>query len=52
VPVLAWKANLSLGQALLGSLAFLPGDLLKALATAFVYTAARRAVPSAVAHPV
>lgn len=50
VPVLAWKADLGLVQALAGSLAFLPGDLLKAVATAFVYAAARRSTPSLLTH--
>lgn len=46
VPVLAWKADLSLLQAVAGAAMFLPGDLLKAFATGFVADAARRAMPS------
>ena len=46
VPVLAWKADLSLLQALAAGAVFLPGDLLKALAAGLVCDAARRAAPS------
>jgi biotin transport system substrate-specific component len=42
IPVLAWKADLSLVQAMIGSTVFIPGDLLKAAAAAFVCEAARR----------
>lgn len=49
IPVLAWKANLSLVQALVASLVFLPGDLLKAIATGLVCHAVQRAAPSVLA---
>lgn len=42
VPVLAYKTNMTLWQALLGSAGFLPGDLLKAIATGFIAQAAHR----------
>ena len=35
-PYLAWKAGLSLGQAFIADLIFVPGDVLKALACAYV----------------
>lgn len=38
IPVLAWRAGTSLGAAALGSLAFVPGDLLKAVAAALLAT--------------
>jgi len=43
VPALAWKTGLTLGQALAGSAVFLPGDVLKAVAAAFVCQAAGQA---------
>ncbi|TAK50115.1 MAG: biotin transporter BioY [Xanthobacteraceae bacterium] len=46
VPWLAWKANLSLTQAILGGLVFVPGDLIKAVATAFITVATHRSAPS------
>ncbi|MFN4089327.1 MAG: biotin transporter BioY [Alphaproteobacteria bacterium] len=46
IPVLAWKANLTLLQAAIGSAAFLPGDLLKAVLAGLVATGLRRAAPS------
>lgn len=39
VPVLAWKAGMPLLQAAAASLAFLPGDLLKAIATGAIAAA-------------
>jgi biotin transport system substrate-specific component len=39
VPVLAWKAGMPLAQAALASIGFLPGDLLKAIATGFIAAA-------------
>jgi len=47
IPWLASAAKLSLTQAFVGSLVFLPGDLLKAVAAAFALEAARRARPQA-----
>lgn len=44
--VLAWKMNFSLLQALAASMVFLPGDLLKALATGLIADAAKRADPA------
>ena len=49
IPVLAWKAGMSLGQAAFGTMAFLPGDLIKAVAVGFIAEAASRAAPQAVA---
>lgn len=42
VPWLAWFAGLDLGRAFLAGLTFLPGDILKAIATAFVAEAYAR----------
>jgi biotin transport system substrate-specific component len=39
IPVLAWKAGMPLYQAAAASLAFLPGDLLKAVATGAIAAA-------------
>ena len=49
IPVLAWRANMSLIQATLGSMAFLPGDIIKAVIAGFVAEAASRSVPNAIA---
>lgn len=46
VPVLAWKAGLTLKQALLADLIFLPGDLIKAFASGMIALAVHRAMPS------
>lgn len=46
VPVLAWKAGLSLQQALLADLVFVPGDVIKAVATAMIVVAVARSMPS------
>jgi len=46
VPVLAWKAGLSLPQAMLADLVYLPGDIIKAIATAMIALAVHRSVPS------
>ena len=45
VPVLAWRAHLSLGQALATSWVFLPGDLTKAAVAAVVAAAVERGYP-------
>lgn len=45
IPWVAWAAELSLWQAFLGSLAFVPGDLLKALIAAWVIVIVRRSYP-------
>jgi biotin transport system substrate-specific component len=42
-------ARMSLSQALIAIAVFVPGDLLKALATAFVAEASRRSYPTAIA---
>ena len=47
VPVLAWRAHLSLGHALATSWVFLPGDLAKAAVAAVVAAARRARVPPA-----
>jgi biotin transport system substrate-specific component len=49
VPVLAWKADLTLWQALAASAAFLPGDILKAVVAGLVCQAAGRGAPSLLA---
>jgi biotin transport system substrate-specific component len=49
IPVLAWKAGMSLAQAAFGSVGFLPGDVLKAVAVGFIAEAASRAAPRTVA---
>jgi biotin transport system substrate-specific component len=46
VPWLAQIAELSLGQALVGSAAFLPGDCVKAVLTALIAREVRKAIPS------
>ena len=45
VPVTAARANLSLGQALVSSFAFIPGDIIKALVASVVAGAVHRATP-------
>jgi len=45
VPWLAQVAELTLGQALAGSAAFLPGDFVKAVLTALIAREVRKAVP-------
>lgn len=47
VPLLAYKADMSLGQALLASAVFLPGDTAKALLAAFIADFVARGYPSA-----
>jgi biotin transport system substrate-specific component len=42
-------ARMSLPQALVATAMFMPGDLLKALATAFVAEASQRSYPAAIA---
>jgi biotin transport system substrate-specific component len=49
IPVLAWKADMNLGAAALASMAFIPGDLLKAIAAGLITEAVFRAAPQAVA---
>jgi biotin transport system substrate-specific component len=49
VPWLAWKANLSLTQALLGGMVFVPGDLIKAVVCAAIAVAVHRGAPSQLA---
>lgn len=49
IPVLAWNSDLSLQAAALGSMAFIPGDLLKAVVAGLVADAAFRAAPQAFA---
>ncbi len=44
-PVLAWRANLPLAKALAANWAFLPGDLLKAVAAAVVARGVERGYP-------
>lgn len=46
VPVLAWKAGLTLSQALLADLVFIPGDLVKAVAAAAIAALVERSAPS------
>jgi biotin transport system substrate-specific component len=48
IPVLAWSANMSLGQAAVASVLFIPGDLLKAVLAGVIAQATHRAAPSAV----
>lgn len=43
---LAWRADMTIGQAFIFDLAFWPGDLLKTLLVAFVATAVHRAFPA------
>lgn len=45
VPWLAWKANLTLTQAFLGGLVFVPGDLIKAVVCALIAVAVQRGAP-------
>lgn len=49
VPWLAWRANLTLTQAILGGLVFVPGDLIKAIACAAITSAVQRHAPTALA---
>jgi biotin transport system substrate-specific component len=49
IPVLAFVADMHIGTAAAASLAFLPGDLLKAVVAGFVTEAAYRAAPQAFA---
>jgi biotin transport system substrate-specific component len=49
IPVLAAKTELSLTQAAMASMAFLPGDLIKAVVAGLVTEAAFRAAPQAFA---
>lgn len=46
IPVMAWRAGLSLQQALAANVAFLPGDAVKVVVTAIVAAAAHRALPT------
>ena len=46
---LMMMARMSLLQALVATAMFMPGDLLKALATAFVAEASQRSYPAAIA---
>lgn len=48
IPVLAWKANMEMGHAATAALLFLPGDVLKAVAAAFIAEAISRVSPRAV----
>lgn len=43
---LAWKANLTLPQAAMLDLAFVPGDILKTIAAAMIAAAVLRSIPS------
>ncbi|SNV24571.1 Biotin ECF transporter S component BioY [Dermatophilus congolensis] len=45
VPVMAWRAHLSVGQALLADAVFVPGDVVKVVAAVGVAVAVHRAVP-------
>lgn len=45
VPVLAWQTDLTLGAAALADMAFIPGDLLKAVVAGIIAEAAFRAAP-------
>lgn len=45
IPWLAGVANLTLKQALVGSMPFIPGDILKVILTALIVRAVRRAYP-------
>jgi biotin transport system substrate-specific component len=46
IPVQAWRADLTLWQAFVASLVFLPGSLIKVLATAFIAETVKRTMPS------
>ncbi|MBD0293402.1 MAG: biotin transporter BioY [Jiangellaceae bacterium] len=47
IPVLAWRAGLSAGEAVTaGGLIFLPGDLIKAVVATLIATGVHRAYPS------
>lgn len=48
IPLVAVRANLTLGQAAVGSLLFLPGDVIKVVLAALVVRATQRAYPDAV----
>ena len=48
IPVMAWSANMSLGQAAAASILFIPGDLLKAVLAGFVAQAVLRSSPQSV----
>ncbi|MBO3192378.1 biotin transporter BioY, partial [Dermatophilus congolensis] len=45
VPVMAWRAHLSVGQALLADAVFVPGDVVKVVVAVGVAVAVHRAVP-------
>ncbi|MGQ4273210.1 biotin transporter BioY [Terrihabitans sp. B22-R8] len=45
IPWMAWKANMNLMSAIAASTVFLPGDLLKAVATGLIADAASRSAP-------
>lgn len=45
IPWVAWAADLTLRQAFVGSLAFVPGDLVKAVIAAWVIVIVRRSYP-------
>lgn len=45
IPVLAWRADMSLWQAAAASLLFIPGDLIKAIITGLIAEAVYRAAP-------
>lgn len=48
IPVLAWRAGLSAGEAItVGGLVFLPGDLIKAVVATLIATGVHRAYPAA-----
>ena len=49
IPVLAWRADMTLLQACAASLVFLPGDLIKAVAAGLLAEAASRSLPDAIA---
>lgn len=46
IPVLAWKAGMTLVQAAIASSTFLPGDMLKAIATGLVAAGLQKAMPA------
>jgi biotin transport system substrate-specific component len=50
IPWMAWKANMTLLQGIAASTIFLPGDLLKAIATGLIADAASRSSPQASAR--
>jgi len=49
VPFLAWAANMTLTQAFVASLVFLPGDIIKAVLAGIIAQTASRAIPDAIA---